>query len=82
MTTEHTPDWLDNELWTVEQANELIRRYRVHDELVTALVETRDYFLDDLLTGDDGPKFRYILHIIEEAIDEVRGIGQNIDVIA
>ena len=78
-TTTGRPDWLDHELWTVEQANELIRRYLAHDEIVAALEETRDYFIDDLLTGDDGPKFRHALHTIEDAIDKARGIGQDID---
>lgn len=50
-------------------------------DLLAALEETRDYFLDDLLTGDDGPKFRHALHTIEEACARARarGIGQNID---
>ena len=91
MTTEHTPDWLDNETWEPEQVAEMVRRYRAHADLLAALeavvqMQNDETGENDFCECDSGHELAgticrscWAIGVAMRAIDKARGIGQNID---
>jgi len=75
--TETTTDdgWLDNETWEPEQVAEMVRRYRVHADLLAALEDLQrwSWTLPFALREAD------IWQDVDMLLVRARGIGQNID---